>query len=131
MSHRVMTGLPDLELAEELAASRDALRRISGQPVEAIAYPRGRVDARVAVAAAAAGYRLGFALSAPAGGVKGVSPRMLIRRTALYAPDQIPGLFEATSLAGFPPLRALRSGLGRAGGSLILAALRMRGRAHG
>ena len=58
--HHALTGLDDDALAQAMREGRDTLADISGQPVEVISYPHGRADARVADAAAGAGYRIGF-----------------------------------------------------------------------
>jgi peptidoglycan/xylan/chitin deacetylase (PgdA/CDA1 family) len=62
-SHPYLTELEDDALARELADSRTACERAIGGPCASIAYPYGDVDARVAAAAQAAGYRYGAALS--------------------------------------------------------------------
>ncbi len=58
VSHRDLTALPGAELARELRASKRTLERGLGRPVNTIAYPAGRFDARVEEAARAAGYVL-------------------------------------------------------------------------
>jgi len=131
MSHRTMTDLPDEALEEELVRSREILRCLSDQGVDAVAYPRGRTDARVAAAARRAGYRLGFALGTAGDGARGADSALRLPRTALYAPDQIPGLFEATALRAPRALRALRTALQRLGGGLVTAALTARERSDG
>jgi peptidoglycan/xylan/chitin deacetylase (PgdA/CDA1 family) len=62
--HHRLPGLGDGELEEELEASRAQLAEALGAPCRAIAYPYGDVDARVAEAAATAGYEAGAALAA-------------------------------------------------------------------
>jgi peptidoglycan/xylan/chitin deacetylase (PgdA/CDA1 family) len=62
VSHPDLTRLADAELELELEASRDELERLLGIPCISLAYPLGRVDRRVADAAAAAGYVAGAAL---------------------------------------------------------------------
>jgi peptidoglycan/xylan/chitin deacetylase (PgdA/CDA1 family) len=52
--------LSDAKLREEMTGSKQALERRLGHEVPYIAYPNGKYDARVARAAQAAGYRLGF-----------------------------------------------------------------------
>jgi peptidoglycan/xylan/chitin deacetylase (PgdA/CDA1 family) len=56
-SHRSLPTLDPDELVSELVESRRALRDISGQPVDALAYPSGHHDPAVRRAAQAAGYR--------------------------------------------------------------------------
>jgi len=60
LTHVNMTALSDAALEEELALSRDLLQQLSGQAVDAVAFPWGLSDGRVARAARNAGYRLGF-----------------------------------------------------------------------
>jgi peptidoglycan/xylan/chitin deacetylase (PgdA/CDA1 family) len=57
VTHRFLSDLPDAELHEELAASRDALRTILGEPVAHMSLPGGRESPRVLAAVRAAGYR--------------------------------------------------------------------------
>jgi peptidoglycan/xylan/chitin deacetylase (PgdA/CDA1 family) len=52
--------LSDAKLREEMTGSKRALEARLGHDVAYIAYPNGKYDARVAKAAHAAGYRLGF-----------------------------------------------------------------------
>lgn len=55
-SHPMLTRLSDDELRDELVASRSACEAGVGRPCRSLAYPYGDFDARVAEAAAAAGY---------------------------------------------------------------------------
>jgi len=132
MNHLDWTRLGDDALAGELTASRAWLERITGRRVDALSYPWGRVDLRVAKAARAAGYRLGFALrgAGNAGRADRAVPGLAIPRLALYAPDQVPGLFEATALRAPRVGRIVRHGAGAVGGWLVARALSARGRAH-
>ena len=57
----------------ELAESKQALEQLTGMPCTAIAYPTGKVDARVVAAAEAAGYVAGAALE----GASSVAPAPL------------------------------------------------------
>jgi peptidoglycan/xylan/chitin deacetylase (PgdA/CDA1 family) len=61
-SHPHLTALDDERLGRELADSRAACEQGMGRPCRSIAYPYGDVDARVAKAAAGAGYTYGAAL---------------------------------------------------------------------
>ncbi|HEX7077367.1 MAG TPA: polysaccharide deacetylase family protein [Candidatus Eisenbacteria bacterium] len=125
MRHESMTRLDDRALDDSLGGSRRRLEDLTGRPVDAIAYPWGRVDERVARAAARAGYRLGFAVESP----RPLAPelrRLALPRVALYAPDQIPGLFRATGPWAPRPLHGLRSGLTLLGGTLVGLALSAR-----
>ena len=130
--HVDLTRLSDHQLAVELASSRAWLEAATGARVEAVSYPWGRVDARVARAAKRAGYRIGFALRERRRRIAFV-PELrgfAIPRTALYAPDQIPGLFEASTLAMPRAGRIVREGAGSLGGWLVARALEASGRAH-
>ncbi len=128
ITHRRLTSLPDGALAEELVASRERLERITGRPVDAIAYPWGAADARVTAAAGRAGYRLGFGPRRR--GQAGADP-LQIPRTALYAPDQIHALFAATALRAPGPLQVFRAGLAGIGRGLIGVAVAARGSDRG
>ena len=61
-SHAVLPDLADAELDAELAVSRLACERHLGRACESIAYPFGRISARVVGAARRAGYTTGGAL---------------------------------------------------------------------
>ena len=64
--HYRLTGLDDDELRRELTDGRAELEALAGAPLDTIAYPHGRADARVAAAARDAGYRAGFTTAASA-----------------------------------------------------------------
>jgi peptidoglycan/xylan/chitin deacetylase (PgdA/CDA1 family) len=68
--HHRLTQLHGADLDRELTDGRAELESLTGTPLDAIAYPHGRADARVAAAARAAGYRIGFTTRAEA-----VTPR--------------------------------------------------------
>ena len=126
MEHEDLTRAAPAALTEALAASRAALSALTGRDVDTIAYPWGRVDARVAAASRRAGYRVGFALDAP----RTVPPflsDMAIPRTCVYSPDQFLGLFAATAPWAPRPFRALRGALARTGRVLVETALAARG----
>jgi len=57
-THRALTSLGDAELADELAASRDYVEAISGQPATTMALPGGHGGRRELEAASRAGFRL-------------------------------------------------------------------------
>lgn len=61
-THRLLSGLPDEELDEELAASRAAIEG-HGQACASISYPYGEVVDRVVRAAERAGYTTGSGLA--------------------------------------------------------------------
>ena len=56
ISHADLTTLDPARLREEVAGSRNRLRRMFGRPVRFFCYPAGRFDARVVAAVKAAGY---------------------------------------------------------------------------
>jgi len=58
-----LTALGDVELAREVAGSRDDLSERFGTPPRAFAYPHGRHDERVRRAVADAGFDLAFTTS--------------------------------------------------------------------
>lgn len=63
-THPDLTALSDHELRDQLTGSREELQDLLGRPVDYLAFPFGRVDARVKEAARSAGYRLGFSVLA-------------------------------------------------------------------
>jgi peptidoglycan/xylan/chitin deacetylase (PgdA/CDA1 family) len=60
LRHEVLPALSDSELAQALRDGREALEAAAGTPIDAIAYPYGKGDDRVAAAARAAGFAHGF-----------------------------------------------------------------------
>jgi peptidoglycan/xylan/chitin deacetylase (PgdA/CDA1 family) len=60
LRHDRLTDLDDEALARAFTDGRAELEDAAGRPFTAIAYPHGKADERVARAAAAAGFRLGF-----------------------------------------------------------------------
>ena len=58
--HDNLPLLGDEELSSAMTEGRDEVARVIGEEMTLISYPHGRGDARVAEAARAAGYRLGF-----------------------------------------------------------------------
>jgi len=123
MAHVNMTTQSDAALQAELSRSRDVLRDLSGQPVDAVSYPWGLADGRVADMARKAGYRIGFGADVGRGvrrsPVRAVLSPYLIPRLGLYAPDQVFPSFAAAAFGDSSPLRSLRSGLERAGQGLL------------
>jgi peptidoglycan/xylan/chitin deacetylase (PgdA/CDA1 family)/SAM-dependent methyltransferase len=78
IDHVLWTHLDEASLAREMAVPAAWLDRIApGDPL-VIAYPDAALDARVAVAAARAGYRAGVVLEIDA--PSGIDPRYAIRR---------------------------------------------------
>lgn len=82
-THARLTWLDDPRVAEELGRSRETLvNRLGAGAGKAVAYPFGAVDTRVATAARAAGYTLGF------DGVRGVPGDALrVSRVPVYVWD--------------------------------------------
>ena len=60
LRHQRLPELGDDELERAMAEGRERLEEVAGRPVDLIAYPHGRADARVARAAARAGFARGF-----------------------------------------------------------------------
>jgi peptidoglycan/xylan/chitin deacetylase (PgdA/CDA1 family) len=69
VAHHRLPRLGSTELERALTDGRAELERIVGREVTSVAYPHGAADARVAAAAAAAGFSVGFA-----GGNRAVGP---------------------------------------------------------
>ncbi len=132
MTHVNMTALSDAALDEELHRSRELLQRLSGQAVDAVAYPWGLADERVAEASRKAGYHLGFGAdvgrvtrnssSRPAGS------DYVIQRLGLYSPDQLFPSLAAAAMGSSRPLRSFRGGLERLGQSVVGMAMKAQGR---
>lgn len=88
-SHADLPTLDDAALADQLAGSRAALARLLGHDVAYIAYPFGRLDARVEAATRAAGYRAAFSTQ-PGFNRRDVNPYR-IRRLDVFGTDT-PGM---------------------------------------
>jgi peptidoglycan/xylan/chitin deacetylase (PgdA/CDA1 family) len=84
-SHRDLTTLAPVELADELRGSRIALEDMLGEAVDCVAYPFGRYNERVIDAARAAGYRTGFSTQ-PGFNRHGID-RFRIRRLDVFGTD--------------------------------------------
>ena len=80
-AHDLLPPLADPALADALEDKRGSLAAAAGRALELIAYPHGKADHRVADAARAAGYRLGFA--GRSGEPPGEGDPLLIRRYEL------------------------------------------------
>jgi peptidoglycan/xylan/chitin deacetylase (PgdA/CDA1 family) len=81
-THPHLPDLDDADLRRELVESREQLEDELGRPCRYVAYPFGEADARVAAAAAAAGYDAAFAL-----GPLRAGSRFMVPRTDLYPAD--------------------------------------------
>jgi len=84
-THRDLTRLPDAEIREELARSKEELEARLERPVRSVSYPFGRSNGSVRVAAARAGYRAAFTLY-PKRSAEGLN-RFDLRREAVYVID--------------------------------------------
>jgi peptidoglycan/xylan/chitin deacetylase (PgdA/CDA1 family) len=60
LSHPDLRGLDDAGLERELRDSKQAVEAVTGEPCQALAYPYGLYDERVARAAERAGYEIAF-----------------------------------------------------------------------
>jgi peptidoglycan/xylan/chitin deacetylase (PgdA/CDA1 family) len=60
LRHDPLPPLNDAALTDALSSGREELEDLVGERLRLIAYPHGRADARVAEAARAAGYAIGF-----------------------------------------------------------------------
>lgn len=99
-THPRLTTLDDARLRVELTESRERCARELGRPCRSIAYPYGDVDARVAAAAAAAGYEAGAKLASD---LRTEGP-LRFPRVGIYHPDGWPRF--RLKVAG--PVRRLR-----------------------
>lgn len=121
-THRDLRRLDDRELERELGDSRRALEDAIALPVDTLAYPYGRHDARVRAAASAAGYRLGFGTWVGAG--TALDPLALPRR-GVYVTDASASLLA--KLDATHPRHRVETLASR----LIHAAAGLAARAHG
>jgi peptidoglycan/xylan/chitin deacetylase (PgdA/CDA1 family) len=64
LRHEALPLLDNDALEQALQDGRDLLEELAGGPVEALSYPYGKADDRVAAAARAAGFTLGFVTGA-------------------------------------------------------------------
>jgi len=60
LRHEALPALPDTALEQALHEGRVALAAVTGTRLDLISYPHGKADDRVAAAARAAGFTLGF-----------------------------------------------------------------------
>jgi peptidoglycan/xylan/chitin deacetylase (PgdA/CDA1 family) len=79
LGHEVLTALTHRELDDALREGRDTLAAAAGTPVDTIAYPHGKADARVAARVRAAGFSAAFTTAR--GVVSPETDRHLIPRT--------------------------------------------------
>ena len=86
-THRVLQTLSAERLDDELRGSRDALERVLGEPVRAVAYPVGKTvsdAAHVRRAVLDAGYEIGFSNGTGVNRLRSFDP-LDVRRVALDA----------------------------------------------
>ena len=79
LRHDLLPSLSDDELASALRNGRETLEAAAGGGVQLIGYPYGKADERVAAAARAAGFELGFTTAR--GTVTPEAEPMLVPRT--------------------------------------------------
>ena len=84
-SHASLPTLDDVDLADQLLGSRQALSSLLGHDVTYIAYPFGHLDERVEAATRAAGYRAAFCTQP--GFNRRVMNRFRIRRQDVFGTD--------------------------------------------
>jgi peptidoglycan/xylan/chitin deacetylase (PgdA/CDA1 family) len=82
--HDPLPGLSDAELDTAMAEGRAQLEDAVGGKLTTIAYPHGRADGRVAIAARAAGFLIGFT-GAPGAVTLASDPLLLCRVSPSYA----------------------------------------------
>ena len=99
-THRLLSRLDDIELAHELAGSRDEIAAVVGS-CESVSYPWGEVDDRVAAAARRVGYSAGSGLA----GRFTWTDELRVPRVAI-AGDDGPRRFALKSSRAFWALRA-------------------------
>jgi peptidoglycan/xylan/chitin deacetylase (PgdA/CDA1 family) len=98
--HDPLPSLRDQQLATALVEGRDEVANVTGREVALIAYPHGKGDGRVAAAARAAGYRLGFTVTAEAAGP--ATNRFLVPRIGPTIRSSVRGALQiALTLLGF------------------------------
>jgi peptidoglycan/xylan/chitin deacetylase (PgdA/CDA1 family) len=95
--HDTLTALSEERLADALATGNEELAQAAGRPITSIAYPHGQADERVALAAARAGYTIGF---------RGSNRALSARDDALLLPRLAPshqsvGVFALTVARAF------------------------------
>ncbi|MFL5820602.1 MAG: polysaccharide deacetylase family protein [Solirubrobacteraceae bacterium] len=97
-THPDLTTLPPARLREEVAGSRQAIRRRFGVPVNFFCYPAGRFDPAVQAEVRAAGY-LGATTTEP-GLASPASPPLALRRVRVNGSDGVAGLERSLAAAG-------------------------------
>ena len=115
-AHLDLTRLPFDQCVRDLRDSRQLLESLLHRPVTMLAYPRGRHDADVQAAAAAAGYDFAFALPERA---EEPNP-YAVPRVGLYRGNTVRNL----SLKAQPGYLSVRTGAGFATARRLLRALR-------
>jgi peptidoglycan/xylan/chitin deacetylase (PgdA/CDA1 family) len=94
LRHDNLTTLTGEELVAALRDGRDALQAVVGAPLRTLAYPHGRANPVVAVAAAEAGFEAAFSTVATP-----VNPANDARRLGRYWPSYGPSALFALDLA--------------------------------
>ncbi len=124
-THVSLTGLSHDRLAEELKRSMSILEDISGQEVDAISYPFGRVNDRVTEAASAAGYRRGFTMRFPSKD----DSSLRLGRFAVYGFDSSFTILQRLNHGPLYPFERAKAGFANllSGGTVLLHRLSGRG----
>jgi peptidoglycan/xylan/chitin deacetylase (PgdA/CDA1 family) len=97
-THPDLTTLPASRLRQEVAGSREAIRRRFGVPVNFFCYPAGRFDPAAKAAVASAGY-LGATTTEPGLASPAGSPFEL-RRVRVNGSDGVAGMERSLAAAG-------------------------------
>jgi len=88
LRHHARPTLSHTALEQALLEGRDMLAPVAGHRLDLIAYPHGKADGRVADAACAAGFALGFT-TMPGLATPDTDPRLIPR----IVPASTPGAF--------------------------------------
>ena len=100
ITHPDLTSVGDAQLRDEVARSRELIRRRFGVPADYFCYPSGRFDARVVTAVRRAGYR-GATTTNP--GLARPSQRFTLDRIRVEGTDGIRGLLAKLARPGGGP----------------------------
>ena len=123
-SHIALTTLSDRFLRLELEKSKRILEDLTGQPINYISYPFGRVNKKVETAALEVGYERGFSLARIPSGGSGFS----IRRSAVYAWDSPYSVLKKTGGGAGAAMERFKEHIinSYSGGTILLNKLRGR-----
>jgi len=110
-THARLTTLSDIQLFDELAASREAIRERVGRRPSVFAYPYGDCDDRVARAVESAGYRCALTTELRELEAEEPNPFRLPRLDAYYLAK--PGIMERWDTAALQRYLRFRNGARR------------------